>query len=65
MSDYLGEPIPPGWKQWICAECTAMCNFEAMTFCIHLPCSFAQDEPIGNGGPYTFIVPIGGWPHAD
>lgn len=59
--DYVGDPLPVGYKQWCCPVCTAMCNFEAMQMCAkrfepEAECGFDQEQPESNFGAFAFIV---------
>jgi hypothetical protein len=54
-TDALGDPLPEGYGQWQCPECTAICNFEAMQMCTGKPCPFDRDQPESNGGAFAFI----------
>jgi hypothetical protein len=58
LVDYLGDPLPNGYKQWSCPDCTAMCNFEAMQWCHGAPCPFDQDKPESNGGAFALMLPM-------
>lgn len=59
--DYLGDPLPEGYRSWFCGICQAGCNFEAMNQCSRrmdssAECGFDQDKPESNGGVFAFMV---------
>jgi hypothetical protein len=64
--DYLGAPLPPGYRRWSCDVCGAGCNFEAMQQCAptlrehpEVQCGFDRDQPESNAGPFAFVLAIG------
>ncbi len=57
--DYLGEPVPLGYRGWSCHACSAVC-IEAMQMCQKSQCNecgFDQDKPESNGR-FGFMVKI-------
>jgi hypothetical protein len=61
-TDYLGDPLPAGFRPWSCHVCTAVCNFEAMMQCAKRfdpksECGFDRDQPESNHKIFAFIVP--------
>lgn len=61
--DYFNSPMPEGYERWECNECTAQCNYEAMTQCVrrHNPfaeCGFDRDQPESNNGHFAFIKKV-------
>lgn len=56
--DYLGDPLPAGYRPWICDHCTAVCTFEAMMQCHRQPdCPYDRDKVQANGGAFGLMVP--------
>ena len=58
--DFLGDPLPEGYKAWQCYQCTAVCNFEAMQMCnkqfdAKAVCGFYLEQPESNGGCFGFM----------
>jgi hypothetical protein len=54
--DSLGDPMPANMCRWICDDCLAVCNFEAMNQCHGGPCPFDVDKPISNNECFAFII---------